>query len=99
MKKHNYRIVFFFNFVTNLFIILLTRYKQKFFHCFSFSFQDWGDNGYFKIIRGHNECGIAEGSSGANTLERQEQIDRDMIFQMAGQDTNPYQRGKFSVFF
>ena len=23
--------------------------------------QDWGDNGFFKILRGKNECGIESG--------------------------------------
>lgn len=25
--------------------------------------ETWGDNGYFKILRGHNECGIEGGAS------------------------------------
>jgi cathepsin B len=32
------------------------------FSCFFLAWnEDWGDQGYFKILRGKNECGIEDG--------------------------------------
>ena len=37
--------------------------------------EDWGDKGFFKIRRGHNECGIeSQGVAGIPQIKSQEEI-------------------------